>query len=102
MSYISQHFGPVTLLLWPPPPPPSPPPPPLPPPPIIIIIIIIHKHMIYGSHHYFFPAYLCPVFSTAVMKHHQSRCKLLTVALLKIQVFKGHHTVPQGVWFHIF
>ena len=62
MSYVSQYFGPVTLLLW------------LPPPPTIIII---HKSMIYGSHHYFSPTYLCPMFSTAVIKHHQSRCNLL-------------------------
>jgi hypothetical protein len=56
MSYVSQYFGPVNLLLW------LPPPPVLllllpPPPPPITIIIIIHKSMIYGSHHYFFPAY---------------------------------------------
>ena len=69
---------------------------------IIIIIIIIHKSMIYGTHHYFFPAHLCLMFSTAIIKHHQSRCSLLTAALLMIQVFKRCHTVPQGVWFHIF
>jgi len=102
MPYVSQYFGPVTLLLWLPPSPPPPVLPTTPPTSSTTTIIIIHKSIIYGSHHYFFPAYLCPMFTTAVIKHHQSRCNLLTVALLMIQVFKGHHTVPQGAWFHIF
>jgi hypothetical protein len=67
MSYVSQYFGPVAFLLWLPPP----------PPPLVLlllptiiimmmmIIIIIHKSMIYGSHHYIFPAHLSPMSSTA-------------------------------------